>query len=523
MTQQKSENSIVPEDLRKLVQTQASADESSRGGGKGVPVDETAHQPDLPFVTAENPRGISGSLDVDRSASELTEVPKAKVKRGKRASATIERVIEKLGKAWAKVASNKGAPGPDGKTIEHVQESLTDVLRKLKTELEEGRYEPGEILRVNIPKPDGKGVRGLGIPNVEDRVVQEAVRQVLEPLYDPEFHSSSHGFRPGRGCHTAIKEAREYVKEGYEWVVDIDLKKYFDKVNHQRLMARLSEKIGDKDLLILIGKMLEAEVIMPEGLAVKNKEGVPQGGPLSPLLSNVVLDEFDQELERRGHRFVRYADDCNIFVKSERAGKRVMASVIRFLETRMRLEVNREKSAVAAPNDRHFLGFRLKPKPIRGDVDILLSKRSRKRLATRVKELTPRNWGRSMDACIAAINEYLRGWMNHFHVCTDVGSVLGATDAHIRRRLRAIQLKQWKCRRTMARRLIKGGAPKKTAWRNVYDGRKSIWKLSLSYSAHKALSPKNFEERGLFSLKEAWRKKRKAMFAAGKQLNLPLG
>ena len=523
MTQQKSENPIVPADLRKMVQTQASADESSQGGGKGIPVDEMTNQPKLPFVIAENPKGATDNLDTDRSVSELHEAPKTKDKGRKRASATIERVIEKLGKAWAKVASNKGAAGPDGKTIEQVQENLADVLSTLKSRLEKGIYEPGEVLRVNIPKPDGKGVRGLGIPNVEDRIVQEAVRQVLEPLYEPEFNPASHGFRPGRGCHTAIAEARRHVTNGYEWVVDIDLRKYFDKVNHQRLMAKLSDKIGDKNLLIVIGKMLKAEVILPEGLAIRTEEGVPQGGPLSPLLSNVVLDELDQELTKRGHRFVRYADDCNIFVKSERAGERVMESVTRFLEKRLRLEVNREKSAVASPKDRHFLGFRLKPNPLSGDVDIMLSERSKKRLAARVRELTPRNWGRSMSACIATVNEYLRGWFGYFHVCTDEESVMRSTDAHIRRRLRAIQLKQWKRKKTIAKRLIKNGAPRKTAWRNVYSGRKSIWKLSLSYSAHRVLSPKNFEERGLFSLKEAWRKKCIEMAVAGVQLPLPLG
>ena len=527
MTQQKSENSIVPEGLRKLAPTRASAEESSQRGGKGVPVDETTSQPNLPFVTAENPvmkmEGANANVDTDRSVSELCEVPKAKVKGRKRTSATLERVIERLGKAWSKVASNKGAPGPDGKTIEEVGKSLTSELRNLKVDLLSGKYEPGEIRRVYIPKPGGKGERGLGIPNVVDRIVQEAVRQVLEPVYEPEFHTNSHGFRPGRSCHSAIMQAKKYVEAGHEWVVDLDLEKYFDRVNHQRLMAKLAEKVGDKALLILIGKMLKAKVIMPEGLAVRTEEGVPQGGPLSPLLSNVVLDELDWELEKRGHRFVRYADDCNIFVKSERSGKRVMESVSRFLEKRLRLKVNGDKSAVANPNERHFLGFRLKADPLKEKVEILLSKRSMKRLKARIKELTPRNWGNSMKACIAKINEYLRGWSGFFGICTEeVECALKSADAHLRRRLRAIQLKHWKRKEIMARKLIAHGARRKTAWKSVYEGRKSIWKLSISGGAHSALPPRKFAAWGLVSLRDTWLTKRKARVVMEEQLCLPL-
>lgn len=527
MTQQKSENPIVPEGHRKLVPTQASADESSRGGGKGVPVDETTIQPDLPFVTAENlevkTEGASGHSDRDRSVSEGCEVPKAKVKRRTRTSATLERVTEQLGKAWSKVASNKGAPGPDGRTIEEVGKNLGAELRNLKTGLLSGKYEPGEIRRVFIPKPGGKGERGLGIPNVVDRIVQEAVRQVLESLYEPEFHPNSHGFRPGRSCHSAILQARKYVEAGYEWVVDMDLEKYFDRVNHQRLMAKLAEKVGDKGLLILIGKMLKAKVIMAEGLVERTEEGVPQGGPLSPLLSNIVLDELDRELERRGHRFVRYADDSNIFVKSERSGKRVIKSVSRFLEKRLRLKVNAGKSAVANPNERNFLGFRLKSDPLKGSVEILLSKRSMKRLDARIKELTPRNWGNSMKACIAKINIYLKGWIGFFGICSDkVESFLREADAHLRRRLRALQLKHWKRKKIIARKLIAHGAKRKTAWRQVYEGRKSIWKLSISSSAHRALSLKKFAEWGLVCLRETWLAKRKEWVVTEEQLCLPL-
>jgi group II intron reverse transcriptase/maturase len=257
----------------------------------------------------------------------------------------MEAVVERLRQAFDKVAANRGAPGPDRQTIAQVQEHLDELLPVVSAELLEGRYQPGEIRRVLIPKSGG-GHRGLGIPNVVDRMVQEAVRSVLEPVYEPSFHDASHGFRPGRGCQTAIAAAREHLMGGYGWVVDLDLEKFFDRVHHQRLMSRLAERVEDKRVLVLIGRMLKAEVVLPEGVRVSTDEGVPQGGPLSPLLSNIVLDELDQELERRGHRFVRYADDCNIYVRSERAGQRVMASVTTFIERRLRLKVNAGMSPV---------------------------------------------------------------------------------------------------------------------------------------------------------------------------------
>jgi group II intron reverse transcriptase/maturase len=288
----------------------------------------------------------------------------------------MEEVCRRLTCSFDKVASNKGAPGPDRQSIDLVREHWVELEPELHTALLKGTYEPGNIRRVWIPKASG-GQRGLGIPNVVDRVVQEAVRMVLEPLYEPTFHEASHGFRPGRSCQTAIRAAHKHVDEGYDWVVDIDLADFFNRVHHQRLMARLSERVHDRALLWLISKMLKAKVVMPDGVVVSNEEGVPQGGPLSPLLSNIVLDELDQELARRGHRFVRYADDANVYARSERAGQRVMASITAFIEKRLRLKVNTEKSAVARPEERHFLGFRLKREPMDGNVEVLLSKRSR--------------------------------------------------------------------------------------------------------------------------------------------------
>jgi group II intron reverse transcriptase/maturase len=432
-------------------------------------------------------------------------VPKSRGKREKVEPATIDAVTERLEEAFYQVARNRGAPGPDGATIAEVQKHLLEVVTRLRASLQDGSYTPGDIRRVWIPKSGG-GQRGLGIPNVVDRMVQEAVRQVLEPVYEPTFHASSHGFRPGRSCHTAIAEAVKHVDEGYEWVVDLDLERFFDRVNHQRLMARLAQRVHDKRLLVLLGRMLKAKVVMPDGVVVSTDEGVPQGGPLSPLLSNVVLDELDQELARRGHRFVRYADDANIYVRSERAGQRVMASVKSFIERRLRLKVNEAKSAVAHPEERHFVGFRVRREPLDGSVEVLLSRRSKERIDAKIRELTPRNWGNSVDVCIKRANAYLLGWIGFFGICTGgVERMLGALDAHIRRRLRATQLKHWKRKKTIAMKLIGLGIKRQTAWRRVYEGRKSIWALSHTNVVDRALRNSYWDARGLVSLRDRWR------------------
>jgi group II intron reverse transcriptase/maturase len=456
------------------------------------------------YLEAQAKRPVGGAGRPPRGPATCA-APKPENKDEKTTAATMEEVTSQLREAFQKVASNRGAPGPDGQSIEEVRQHLEELVPTLTASLLEGRYQPGNIRRVWIPKAGG-GQRGLGIPDVIDRMVQEAVRRVLEPLYEPTFHGSSHGFRPGRSCHTAIAEAREHVEEGYEWTVDLDLEKFFDRVSHQRLMARLSQRVVDRGLLVLIGRMLRAKVVMPDGVVVSTEEGVPQGGPLSPLLSNIVLDELDQELERRGHRFVRYADDSNIYVRSERAGQRVMASVIRFIERRLRLRVNRGKSAVARTEERHFVGFRLRREPMEGEVEVLLSKRSKERIDSKIRELTPRNWGNSLRACIRQLNGYLLGWIGFFGICT-TGSerTLAGMDAHIRRRLRVIQLKHWKRKRTMAQRLIRLGVSRHTAWRGVYKGRKSLWALSHDPAVDRGLRNAYFAERGLVSLTEQWR------------------
>jgi len=470
------------------------------GGGKAIPVDEQVMQLELTFATAEHPTGASRGGATDRSVRVEPKVPKASVNAGNGSPVTMDEVTKRLSEALRNVAANKGSPGPDGETIAQLKRRWTTAEPKLRQALLTGSYRPGEIRRVMIPKAGG-GERGLGIPNVVDRVVQEAVRQVLEPLYEPTFHPSSHGFRPGRSCHTAIREAQEHLEAGYEWVVDLDLAKFFDRVNHQRLMARLAERVGDRSLLVLVGDLLKAGVVMPDGVVVTTEEGVPQGGPLSPLLSNVVLDELDRELGLRGHRFARYADDANIFVRSERAGQRVMASVTRFIEKRLRLQVNASKSAVARPEDRHFLGFRLRRETPGGPVEILLSERTKSRAMERIRELTPRNRGDSLSSCIAEINVYLRGWHGFFGISSPVEEyTLRALDAHIRRRLRAMMLKHWKRRRTIARNLIALGVKRRTAWRRVYAGRKSLWALSHDPAVDRGLQNAYFAERGLVTL-----------------------
>lgn len=429
----------------------------------------------------------------------------SKGKRETAATASLEEVLGRLEEAFEAVARNKGAGGPDGQSIEQVRKHLPVLLPVLRTGLLQGTYMPGDIRRVWIPKQAGQGQRGLGIPNVIDRVVQEAVRQVLEPLYEPSFHPGSHGFRAGRSCHTAIRQAQEHVAQGREWVVDIDLENFFNRVNHQRLMSRLAMRVQDKGLLQLIGQMLKARVVMPDGLVVGNEEGVPQGGPLSPLLSNVVLDELDWELHARGLCFVRYADDANIYVRSERAGQRVMASVSRFIERRLRLKVNTGKSAVARPEERHFLGFSLRFEPQNASVEVGLSKRTKERIDKKIRELTPRAWGNSLKACVKEINAYVNGWMGFFGICTaQVERQLNAWDGHIRRRLRAIELKQCKRRRTIARKLIQYGVGRKAAWRAVQAGRKSLWALSHTPAVERALKNSLWEQRGLVTLTQRY-------------------
>lgn len=418
---------------------------------------------------------------------------------------------ENLNRAYARVKANKGAPGVDGMSVSQLGDWIKLHEQELISSLLEGSYRPQPVRGVQIPKPGGKGMRQLGIPTVVDRLVQQAIKQVLEPILDPSFSASSYGFRPGRGAHDALAKAKEYVAEGRVIVVDIDLEKFFDKVPHDRLMCRLEERIADKRILRLIRHMLKAKVVLPDGVVVSSEEGTPQGGPLSPLLSNIVLDELDQELTRRGHYFVRYADDCNVYTRSKRAAERVMRSTTSFIERRLGLKVNTSKSAVARAG-RHFLGFRLLLQG--GEVRIGLSARTQVRLKTNIREHTPRTWGQSLDACITKLNAYLRGWVEFFGIGNSIKGVLRNTDAHLRRRLRAIILHQWKTDRVAVRRLIQLGVHEALAG-TVYLGQVARWHKSQHEAVRRGLHNAFFAKRGLLSLESLWLERHAKIAVAG--------
>jgi RNA-directed DNA polymerase len=507
---EESDGRIVSQGRRKPVPTAA-----EQRGEKATTASQQAGQLGLFRETADSPQGADGGTDVGQPAPAPRAVPKSRNTRGHALPAmTTEEVASEanLRMAFQQVASNKGAPGPDRQSIEQVREHLDEVLSVLRHELLSGNYRPGNIRRVWIPKPGGQ--RGLGIPNVVDRIAAQAVHQVLGPHYEPTFHPSCHGFRPGRSCHTATAEAKNYLEEGYEWLVDLDLERFFDRVHHQRLMARLEQKVSDPKLLHLIYQMLKAKVVMPDGVVVSTEEGVPQGGPLSPLLSNIVLDELDRELEQRGLHFVRYADDCNIYVRSERSGQRVRASIVRFIERRLRLKVNAAKSAVSRPEKRHFVGFSLQREPLDGSVEVFLSKRSKSRIDEKIRELTPRTWGQSLRDCIHRVNEYLLGWIGFFHIVSraDGPDSLAWLDAHIRRRLRGIAIRHWRRRR-------------KDNWKPLKPGRRSWWFLSNTSRVTRALSNARFAERGLVSLVVEWQRYQLPLntVPAPEQLTLDLG
>jgi group II intron reverse transcriptase/maturase len=465
----------------------------------------------LTFVFADSPSGVKGEGTSDASDGKSYLMLKAEVKEANdpatRAVDNDERLLERaasvpnLARALLKVARNKGAAGVDGRSVKEVVAAASRLLPRLRRELLSGIYQPGDIRRVWISKPGG-GQRGLGIPNVVDRWVQQAVLQVMEPIFEPLFHDSSHGFRPRRGAQTAIAKAKRYLAEGYAYSVDIDLSKFFDRVNHQRLLNRLARQLKDGRILKLVHRMLKAKVVLPDGTRIATEEGATQGGPLSPLLSNVVLDELDWELARRGLRFVRYADDFSVFVKSERAGRRVMDSLRRFIQRRLRLVVNKEKSSVTGPNDLTFLGFQLGTNA-EGKITVTISRRTKERMDLRIRELTPRVWGQSLPACFDELNRYLRGWIGYFQLCTEEGlRPLHKFDAHIRRRVRAIIIRQKKRNRHLYHHLlargVSGGLAAKTAFRRV-----GIWRRSASYGIHRAYPNAWFDKR-LTSLVRHW-------------------
>jgi RNA-directed DNA polymerase len=395
---------------------------------------------------------------------------------------TMEDILERenLKSALKRVVSNRGSGGVDGMSVEKLRPFLMEHWPRIKQELLEDRYKPQPVRRVEIPKPDG-GMRKLGIPTVLDRLIQQAAMQRLQLLWDPTFSPHSFGFRPGRSAHQAVAQAQAFIAEGYRWVVDIDLEKFFDQVNHDILMSRVAKRVKDKRVLRLIRAYLNAGV-MEDGLVSPTDEGTPQGGPLSPLLSNIVLDDLDRELEGRGHRFVRYADDCNIYVRSRKAGERVMTGVRQFVTKKLKLKVNEEKSAVAHPWERKFLGFSFTSnrQPRRR-----IAPKALERVRDRIRELTRRTIGRSLKEVVARLRVYLIGWRGYFGFC-ETPSVLQDLDSWIHRRLRSLVWKQWKRGTRRFAELRKRGVVKDLAAITA-GGPHGPWRISRSLAMSYAI------------------------------------
>ena len=406
----------------------------------------------------------------------------------------IEGVVNdyNIQEATKAVIRNKGAAGVDGVTTEEIKGVLQKQWPKVKQDILEGRYRPNPVRRVEIPKPDGNGVRKLGIPTVMDRIIQQAIYQELVSTFEAMFSDNSYGFRPRRNAQQAILKAQEYIREGYEWVVDIDLEKFFDKVNHDILMSRVARKVKDKRILLLIRRYLQAGVL-EDGLIHCTEEGTPQGGPLSPLLSNIMLDDFDKELEKRGLRFVRYADDCNIYVKTEIAGQRVMRSTIKFLITKLKLKVNNQKSAVAQPWGRKFLGFTFTSGKEPGRIAVHESRV--KRLKDKIRGLTKKMRGKKVtDSIQKLFIPITRGWANYFSIA-EARKVFINIDGWIRRKIRGILWRQWKKPRTRYKKLVELGLKEHSARRWAYSS-KGPWRMARTYGMHKALSNSEIESMG---------------------------
>ena len=407
----------------------------------------------------------------------------------------MEAVVERgnMIVAYKRVVGNKGKPGVDGMTVEELEPYLNEHWERIKSELLEDRYQPNAILEVEIPNPDG-GTRKLGIPTAMDRIIGQAIHQKLKPIFDPYFSESSFGYRQGRGAQQAVTQTRKYVAEGYRWVVDIDLEKFFDRVNHDLLMSRIARKVKDKRVLRLIRKYLQAG-IMIGGVTSPRHERTPQGSPLSPLLSNIMLDDMDKELEKRGHRFCRYADDCNMYVKSERAAKDLMISITKFLDRKLRLKVNAKKSTVGRPWELKFLSYsttfdrapRLKA-----------AKQAVKRLKTSLREIFRKGAGRSISKVIEELSPKLRGWSNYFKLA-EVKNIFESLDDWIRRKLRRIIWKQWKRPYTRAKNLMKRGLDEKRALKSATNGRGTWWNAGASHM-HEAFKKSYFDKMGLVSL-----------------------
>jgi RNA-directed DNA polymerase len=407
--------------------------------------------------------------------------------------AVVER--ENMIAALRRVERNKGAAGVDEMTVSELCPFLKVHWSRIKEELLGGSYRPSAVREVIIPKPGGKGMRKLGIPTVVDRLIQQALHQVLSPIFDPFFSDHSYGFRPGRSAHQAVLRAREYVSDGRRWVVDMDLEKFFDNVNHDILMSRIGRRVGDRRVLAVIRRYLQARM-MAGGVESPRQEGTPQGGPLSPLLSNILLDDLDKELERRGHAFCRYADDCNIYVRSRRAGERVLTSITGYLKKRLKLTVNREKSAVERPWRRTFLGYSM---TMHKQARLKVAPASVRRLKSKLRAAFRRGRGRNLGRFITEdLKPLLKGWINYFCLA-QVKGIFEELDGWIRRKLRNILWRQWKKPRTRARKLVQRGLDPKHAWRSAINGRGPWWNSGASHM-NRAFPRRFFDRCGLVNL-----------------------
>ena len=418
-------------------------------------------------------------------------------------SRLLEEVLERNNMLLAlkRVISNKGSHGVDGMKTDELREHIKRHWETIKAKLLENRYNPSPVRRKEISKPDG-GIRLLGIPTVQDRLIQQAIAQVLSKIYEPLFSENSFGFRPRRGAKDAITKSKQYINQGNRWVVDMDLEKFFDKVNHDILMAKLEKKIQDKRLLSLIRKYLKSGILI-NGVSVTSEEGTPQGGPLSPLLANIMLDGLDKELERRGHKFCRYADDNNVYVKSKKAGFRVMNSMTNIIENNLKLKVNKDKSAVDFVSKRKFLGFSFYFS--KSGAEIRIHEKSIKRFKEKVKFHTNRNKGISMEYRLLNLNQITRGWINYYGIANARGRLI-ELDKWIRRRLRACIWKQWKKTSTKQRNLVKLGIDKYKAWQYA-NTRKGYWRISKSPILNNSLNNKYLESLGFISLIQTYQMK----------------
>lgn len=445
----------------------------------------------------ELPLAGRGEAPRDQRSGEATSTARSPERSGLDASddmsSLMERVVEggNLRRALKRVQQNKGSPGVDGRTVADLPVDLKRDWPVLREQLLTGRYQPSAVKRVEIPKPDG-GVRRLGIPTVLDRFIQQAVLQVLQPLIDPTFSESSYGFRPGRSAHQAVCQAQRYVQSDRRWVVDVDLEKFFDRVHHDVLMGRMAKRISDPRMLRLIRRYLEAG-IMADGAVAERHEGTPQGGPLSPLLANVLLDVVDHELERRGHRFVRYADDCNVYVRSKRAAERVMGELTQWY-AQLKLTVNAAKSAVARAWERSFLGYRFWVAPGR-QIKRRVAPKALAAMKERVREITSRTGGRSLDAVCGDLRSYLIGWKAYFRLA-DTPRVFQGVDQWLHRRLRMLMLKQWKRGPTIYRELRRRGVGGAALGMAARFGQ-SWWHVAAHKALNIALPGRYFESLGV--------------------------